>query len=357
VDTVAGVLLLVATWLASTAWWTRWRDGEPRLPPFTMSPQKLEAGVAAFVAARERALAREDALLAAAALAVTGVVLLALRRNVPRRWTGPAAALLLLAGAAGTAGGALAWSIARRFLWPGVPVELQAVFGPFVVAPVAAVAVAAVLATRLAIRGPAAEMAAGGVVAWGLVSLGWLVAAPGHWTATGRLVSGDDDLGRLGWSATLAGACLAPAAELLVVTWFSAPPAGRDALVARCRGACAVLAVLLLLEASPALSSVIAVAVADGEVRDWAAPQAALLVTAALCASLAAARWRWAPALVPVAAAAAVAAVAVVTTRGGPPEHVALSALVVTGVVTPVALTACVLWIRRPPATARPALG
>jgi hypothetical protein len=356
-DTVAGVLLLVATWLAVTAWWTGWRAEEPRMPSASLlnppSMEEVDAAWRAVQDAQERELAREEALLAAPALALTAVVLLAVRRKAPRPWAGPVTGLLLLTAVAGTAYGALApvWWTVRQLLSWDLPAESVAILAPFVAAPCVAVGLALALATRLTTRGTADEAAAGGVLAWGVVTLGWLVAAPRYWTATSRSILGDYDLGRLGWSATLAGACLAPAAALVVVTWSAAPPAGRDALVARCRGACVVLAVILLLDAVPALSSVIAVVLVDAEVQDWAMPQAALLVTAAGCASLAAARWRWAPVLVPVAAAAATAAVlAVIAAR--PPEHVVLPALVVTGVLAPLALTACVLWTGRRSAVA-----
>jgi len=351
VDTVGGVLLLVAAWLAVTAWWTGWRAGEPRLSSLGLSEEEVDAAVRAFQDAQERVLAREYALLAALALALTAVVLLAVRRNAPRPWAGPVAALLLLTGAAGTACGWLVptWWMVRRILAGDASAEFVAISSPFVVAPCAAVGLALVLATRLTLRGAGDDAAAGGVVAWGFVTLAWLVAAPGYWTATSRTLRGDDDLGRFGWSVTLAGACLAPAAALLVLAWSAAPPAGRDALVARCRGACAVLAVLLILDAAPALSLVAEVAVADAGASEWAARQAALLVTAAGCLSLAAARWRWAPVLVPVAAVAATAGVLVVIGE----EQLLLPALVVTGVLAPLALTACVLPAsRRPPATA-----
>jgi protein-S-isoprenylcysteine O-methyltransferase Ste14 len=96
----------------------------------------------------------------------------------------------------------------------------------------------------------------------------------------------------------------------------------------------------------PVGSILTAAVIEGGEPYPWAVPQALPLVAAAACAGLAAARPRWAPLLVPVAAVAAAVATVVVLQAASRHQFVP-PMTVVTGVLAPTALAACVLWAGR----------
>jgi hypothetical protein len=371
VDTVAGVLLLVALWLAVSAWWTGTFVEEP-VPSPSLTDRGLEEWSRATAAAEDRALARQDAWIAGAGLAMTAVALLVAGRGrrsgtdagpgtrvggpagspSARTWEAPAAAALLVVGAAGSAWVFLALprAVVRAQLVPDT--AWLAILGPLVLGVVATSAAAVVMAAALLRRGRAAEAAAGGVVAWGATTLVLLVAAPGHWFATSRGRGDDLEVAGILGPAAVAATCLAPAAALLAVSWLRTPASGAD-VAARGRGACLVVAVLLLADAAGPARPVLVAEVFDGERWWWAAPQAALLLAAAALAAGAAVRWRQAPALTAAAAVAGAAAVAVWWFGADHHPLPGSPTPLVTGLVVPVTLAAAVLWAARRRATDR----
>ena len=274
VDVAAGLLVALAAVQATLARLGGDAAWQPTTPVDSLSPT-----VASVVA------------LVTAALLVVGARMPRIRE--PAR---PAASVLLLLAAVG-------WCLSRveptRVLDPATVIYGGVESWKVTVPAMGAVLVTAVFAITVAVRlrsdRRAGEIAAGAVVTWGAGELAALSAAPATWSDAPPPIhlSG-------GWSAfqawTVVQAMALPAAALVVLWWLAGPRPGARRIAARCRGACAAVAVMLLAEAFLAVSGLPA-----------SLPRVIALGAGAVCAALAAARWSLAPMLAPVAAGAGLA--------------------------------------------------
>lgn len=233
-------------------------------------------------------------LVAAAAALVAAVLLAAGARSARLRARArPGAAALLVVAAAG-------WCLSRvepvRVIDRGVMypegLDLRRIAVPAVVACLVTATFAAVAAVRLRSDRRAGEIAAGALVTWGAAQLAALSAAPASWQGVPPplFLSGDGDA-YAAWVVLTAAAV--PAAALVVLGWLAGPRAGVRRIAARCRGACAAVATLLLAEA--ALS---------GSGLPGSLPNVVVLLAGAGCAAVAAYRWSLAPYLATAAAVA-----------------------------------------------------
>jgi hypothetical protein len=343
---VLGVLLMAgAAWLV----WDARRDGH-----FQLARDLQDAMPGDDPAARAFGLAPA---VTAAAFAVAAVLVLVLAR-APRAARGSARVVagLVVAGAgvlvahwvswlslpdAGPAGPAGTRELVLEYLWPVTVVA-------------GLVTLAACIALPLLRRGAAAaDGAAGGAaVVLGAVTAGLLLRDPGRRpelsTLSLGLVVGDGGTETL-WLVGGAGLLVA-AASLVVVAWCARPAAGREAVLARCRGGYAAVAVLVAEVAARDATTFVVEERLDGGPSDaWLRMHVWLLAGVAVTAA-AAGLWRRATPVLAVVVAALGGAVAVANlTRGaypvwdrfyGPPPWGA-------AVVVPLVLAVAVAWASR----------
>jgi hypothetical protein len=151
---------------------------------------------------------------------------------------------------------------------------------------------AAVAAVRLRSDRRAGEIAAGALVTWGAAQLAALSAAPTSWREVPPpLFLSDAGSAYSAWVVLTAAAI--PAAALVVLGWLAGPRAGVRRIAARCRGACAAVATLLLAEAA-----------VSGSGLPASLPNVIALAAGAGLAAIAAYRWSLAPYLATAAAVA-----------------------------------------------------
>jgi hypothetical protein len=271
VDAAAGLLVVLAAVEAAAAAGSAGTAGQPFTPVDPLA-----------------------SIAAAGAALVTAVVLAA-----GARWPGvrdrarPAAAGLVAVAALG-------WCVARL-------AQVRALDGTWIVpadvtsseirlAAAGAILVTAAFATLAAVRLRsdlrAGEIAAAAVVTWGATELAALSASPGAWLDVSPALYAEARGNSYHWGVVVEAAAV-PAAALVVLWWLTGPRPGTRRIAARCRGACAAVAVLLLAEAFLSVAGL-----------PDSLPRVVALGAGAACAAVAAARWPLALLSAPVAAAA-----------------------------------------------------